>query len=171
MNTTEYLLSAVLILVVVLQIRGRKLTAWNLITPFLIVGYATFTYLHSLPTSGNDPVLVLVGIAAGLTLGCLSGLVSLVYFDTNGVAYVRATWLAAGLWILGVGSRLAFSLYAQHGGGASIVRFTSAHALTNDAWAAALILMALTEVVTRTLVLVVRSRRLAGGAGAAIMPA
>jgi len=66
--------------------------------------------------------------------------------------------VAGGLWIVGVGSRLAFELYATHGGGASIAHFSASHGITSvDAWGTALILMAFAEVLGRTAVLAWRA--------------
>ncbi|MGW4518595.1 hypothetical protein ACWEO4_43380 [Streptomyces sp. NPDC004393] len=61
---------------------------------------------------------------------------------------------------LGMGTRIAFKTWVEHGGGADdVARFSTAHHITTgQAWTAALILMALTEVVTRTATLFVRSR-------------
>jgi hypothetical protein len=92
-----------------------------------------------------------------------------VYPDRAGVPFARATGLAVVFWVVGMSGRLAFAYYAEHGGGPSIARFSAHHALTPQAWSTALILMALAEVVTRTVVLVVRSRRLAPPAAAAII--
>ena len=156
--TTTYILTAALVLAVVRQLRGRKLAGPSLWIPLAAVAYATAEYLRSIPTSGNDLVLVALGTATGLALGTLCGLHTLVYSDARGVPYARATALAAVLWIVGVAARLDFSLYAQHGGGSTIARFSVAHALTLQAWIAALVLMALAEVASRTAVLVFRSR-------------
>ena len=43
-------------------------------------------------------------------------------------ALVQAGWIAAGLWILGMGSRMAFELWSEHGGAPSIAHFSAAHA-------------------------------------------
>jgi hypothetical protein len=78
------------------------------------------------------------------------------------VALARAGWLAAGLWIAGVGARLVFAWAAEHGAGPSIGRFSVAHHITGaDAWVAALVIMALADVLTRTLVFRLRAARLA----------
>ena len=168
MSTTGYILSAALILVVVRQLRGRRLAGFTLYLPLGIAAYVASKYLHTIPTHGNDLALEIAGIAVGLSLGIASGIATLVYPDHDGVPYARATWIAASLWVVGIGARLGFSLYAQHGGGATIARFSSAHALTMQAWVAGLILMAIAEVGSRTTVLIVRSRRMAP---AAIIPA
>ena len=160
MTTTDYLISGALILVVVRQIRGKRLAGASLYVPLALVGYATVKYLHGIPTAGNDLGLVAICLAAGLALGVLCGLFTLVYPDASGVAYARATGIAAALWVLGVSGRVAFGYYAEHGGGPTIARFSHAHALTPQAWPTALILMALAEVVSRSVVLIVRGRRL-----------
>jgi hypothetical protein len=160
MTTTDYLISAALVFVVVRQMRGRRLVGASLYVPLALVAYAAFEYLHTVPTSGNDLALVALCIAGGLTLGIGCGLYTLVYPDRDGVPYARATGVAAALWVLGVSGRVAFAFAAEHGGGPAIGRFSVAHALSVQAWSAALILMALAEVVSRTAVLVIRGRRL-----------
>jgi hypothetical protein len=53
---------------------------------------------------------------------------------------------------------MGFSLYAEHGGGGSIERFSASHHITSiEAWVAGLILMALAEVLSRSAVLAARS--------------
>jgi hypothetical protein len=171
MNTTDYLLNGLMVFAIFRQLRGRRLAGITLVLPLVIVAYVATTYLTTIPTSGNSLVLVALGTGVGLTLGVLCGLKTLIYTGRSGALFVRATGAAAAFWVLGVGARLGFALYAQHGGGATIARFSYTHALPLQAWVAALVLMALAEVVSRTLVLLVRSRRLSGGAGAAIMAA
>jgi hypothetical protein len=168
MTTTEYLLNAALILVVIRQFRGKRLVGSAIYVPLAICAYVGYIYLHSIPTSGNDLILVLVGSAAGLTLGTLCGLRTLVYPDPDGTPFARATGTAALLWVLGVGARVGFTLYAQHGGGPAIAHFSIAHLLSKDAWVAAFVLMAILEAVSRTAVLLVRARRLQGAGGAII---
>jgi hypothetical protein len=79
--------------------------------------------------------------------------------QANGSFLAKAGFVAAALWIVGVGSRLAFELYATHGGGASIAHFSATHSITSaEAWTSALILMAFAEVLSRTGVLAWRAR-------------
>ena len=49
--------------------------------------------------------------------------------------------------------RLVFGLYAEHGGAEQIYRFSLDCSIPLDAWASALIMMALCEVMSRTFVL------------------
>jgi hypothetical protein len=62
----------------------------------------------------------------------------------------RAGWLAAGMWVGGVGARLAFAVAASNGASPPIARFSIAHQITGfAAWVAALVMMALADVLTR----------------------
>jgi hypothetical protein len=169
MTTTDYLLSAALVLIVLRQLRGRRLAGATLYLPLAIAAYAAFEYLHGIPTAGHDAALIGACLGVGLTLGVLCGLFTLVYPDANGTPYARATAIAAVLWIAGVSGRLAFAYYAEHGGGRAIASFSLHHALTPSVWPTALILMALAEVASRTIVLLVRSRRIALAPAAAII--
>jgi hypothetical protein len=171
MTTTEYLLNAALVLVVVRQLRGKRLIGSAIYVPLGICAYVGFTYLRSIPTTGNDLTLVVVGAAAGLTLGTLCGLCTLVYPDRDGIPFARATGAAALLWVLGVGARIAFSLYAQHGGGRTIEQFSIAHSLSQDAWVAGFVLMAILEALARTAVLLLRARSIRGERGAIMLEA
>jgi hypothetical protein len=158
MSLSDYLLNALLIALVFRQLRGKRLTPVQFVVPLAIVGYAALRYLHSVPTAGNDLVLAIGGAAIGLALGAGAGLLTHVTPGTDGVPIARATGWAAALWVLGVGSRMGFALFAEHGGGPALERFGVAHSITStDAWVAGLILMALAEVVSRTAVLAVRS--------------
>jgi hypothetical protein len=52
---------------------------------------------------------------------------------------------------------LAFEVYATHGGAGSIARFSITHRISGvEAWTAALVIMAMSEVVTRLIVLRLR---------------
>ena len=72
------------------------------------------------------------------------------------------------MWIGGVGARLAFAIAAGNGAGPAIARFSIAHHITGSAaWIAALVMMALADVLTRLAVIYLRGRRLAAAAPAA----
>jgi hypothetical protein len=154
MTPLDYALNLLLVMAVVRQIRGKKLTVIGLVWPIALVVAAAATYLRSIPSAGNDLDLVIAGAAIGATLGCLCGLLTHVDRLPDNSLVARATGAAALLWVLGVGARMAFALYAENGGGPSVARFSAAHHITSAAaWTAALILMALTEVLGRTALL------------------
>jgi hypothetical protein len=162
MSLTDYAIDIALISIVFLQMRGRRLTLRNLVLPIGIVAYVATSYLNGIPTAGNDLLLVMVGVGAGAILGLLSGLFTSVRLGPEGHPFAKAGLAAAGLWVLGTGTRLAFQVYSSHGGQGAIGRFSAAHGITSgEAWVAALILMALGEVLARTAVLALRAYNLA----------
>lgn len=157
MTLTDYILDIGLIAVVFLQIRGRRLTLRSLILPVAICAWAIANYLHGIPTAGNDLPLVALAASIGITLGGFSGYFTKVTANPEGIPFAKAGAVAAALWVAGVGTRLAFQLYATHGGSPAIGRFSAAHSITSsEAWVAALILMALGEAIMRTAVLAYR---------------
>ena len=65
------------------------------------------------------------------------------------------------MWIAGVGARMVFYFAATHGAGPAIAAFSIAHHITGPAaWTAALVMMALADVLTRLAVVYLRGRRL-----------
>ncbi len=159
MSTTDYIVNGLLIALVIRQIHGRKLTAFGLIWPVGVVVWAGYSYLHGIPTAGNDLLLIMTGISVGATLGILCGAFTHLHLQADGSFLAKAGFAAAALWIVGVGSRLAFELYATHGGSPTIAHFSATHRITSaEAWTAALILMAFAEVLSRTGVLAWRAR-------------
>ena len=169
MNTaTMYVINAILVLMVIRQIREHPLDLRSLAVPVLAVGAAAALFLHAVPVAGTDLVLELAGIAAGATMGALAGLTTKLRRGSDGRALGRAGWLAASLWIAGVGARMAFAFAATNGAGPAIARFSMAHQITGeDAWVAALVMMALADVLTRLAVIYVRGRRLTTAAATA----
>lgn len=162
MTFTDYLVDIALIAVVLLQVKGRRLSARALLLPVAICVWAGAEYLHGIPTTGNDLVLVGVAAGAGVALGALTAAFTRVTTGADGRPFVKAGVAAAVLWVAGVGTRFAFQFYASHGGEGAIQRFSAAHAITSgEAWVAALLLMAFGEVLARTLFVAYRAYRAA----------
>ncbi|HET6964840.1 MAG TPA: hypothetical protein VFH58_08705 [Acidimicrobiales bacterium] len=159
MTTTEYILNIGLVGLVVLQIRGHKITRTRLLLPVVATVWVASQFLHSIPTAGNDLVLVAVLASVGAALGVAAGLATTVRRDGPG-AFARAGALAAALWVVGIGARMAFSIWVTHGGQASVARFSAAHAITSSAaWTAGFVLMAMLEVAIRTGILYAKALR------------
>jgi hypothetical protein len=169
MNTaTMYVVNAVLVLMVIRQIREHPLDLRSLAVPVLAVGAAAALFLHSVPVAGNDFILELACVAAGATMGAVAGLAYKLRRGSDGRALGRAGWLAASLWITAVGARMAFAIADKNGAGPAIGRFSMAHQITGEpAWVAALIMMALADVLIRLAVIYVRGRRLTAAAAPA----
>lgn len=168
MTPLDYIIDSALVLLVLLQIRERELTTRTLIRPIVIVGIAVAEYLHGIPTAGNDLLLVGVLATVGGLIGVASGQTVLMRLGPGGTVLARAAWASGFLWVLGMGSRFAFLVWVHHGGEQAIAHFSAAHAITSGAaWTAALLAMAVFEVLGRTVVLAGRRHRLAAAPVAA----
>jgi hypothetical protein len=159
MTTTEYLLNLALVGLVVLQIRGIKVTKAALLFPVVMTLWVTVSLLKSVPTAGNDLMLEVGGAVVGASLGALAALATAVT-RTCPTAVAKAGATAALLWVAGIGARVGFSLWVGNGGAAPIRDFSITHHITGGpAWGTAFILMALTEVIARTGVIYFKTRR------------
>ncbi|MFD5510700.1 hypothetical protein ACFWIB_23430 [Streptomyces sp. NPDC127051] len=159
MTTTTWITDIALILIVFRQLREGPLTPKSYLLPLGIVTFVGFSYLDTVPTGGNDLVLIgaLMGVGAALGIG---GGVFTWMRRADGHVLIKAGFVSAALWVIGMGARLGFQLWVDHGGAADIARFSVDHRITGaQAWVAALVLMALTEVVTRLATIFLRSRR------------
>ncbi|HWG22850.1 hypothetical protein [Actinospica sp.] len=157
MTTSDWILDIVLILVVLRQIRWSRIDATTVLLPLGIVAFVAHKYLSPIPTGGNDLLVIGVFAAVGLALGVAGGLTTHVRLE-QGKVFVRAGFVAAGLWILSMGGRLAFAIWSEHSGGPTLVRFSEQHQITSiQAWVSALILMVLCEVCTRVGTIVIRA--------------
>ena len=159
MTITEYLMNVALVSLVVLQIRGHKITVARLLVPVVMTVWFCSQILHTIPTAGNDEVLEASLALVGAGLGVAAGLATSIRRLGAG-AFAKAGAVAGVLWVLGVGARVAFSLWVTHGGQPTITRFSVAHHITSGhAWAAAFILMAMVEVSSRTGILYLKTLR------------
>ena len=107
MNINMYVINAVLILMVIRQIREHPLDLRSLAVPVLAVGCAAVMFLHSVPVGGNDIALELACVLAGSVMGAVGGRTTRLRLGADGRPLGRAGALAAGMWIGGVGARLA----------------------------------------------------------------
>jgi hypothetical protein len=172
MNAMGYLINSVLVLLVLRQVRETRLSPLVLLLPVAAVAGAAAYYLRSVPTAGNDVLLDVALAGAGAVLGTLCGLATRMRRGADGVARVKAGWLAAILWVAGIGTRMAFAYAISHGAGPAVARFSVAHHITGgNAWVAALFMMALAEVGTRLAVMWLRGSRLPAVPAPATSPA
>ena len=167
MTTTDYIINALFVFVVFRQARDRQLDGRYFVVPLLVVFWVATQYVHSLPTAGND--LVLVGLLAtvGLTLGTVSGFATHLRLNDDGTAVARVGWLAGILLIAGISSRMVFAFAVTHGLEPAVRSFSIAHQIGAAAWPAALVSMGLCEVAARLLTVQLRSRQLTATAAPA----
>ena len=155
-----YLINALLVLLVVRQVREHQLDLRALAVPVVAVGAAAVMFLHAVPGGGSDIALDLACLSAGAAMGAIGGLATHLRAGADGRPLGRAGVLAAGMWIAGVGARMVFYFAAIHGAGPAIARFSIAHHITGSAaWTAALVMMALADVLTRLVVVYLRGLR------------
>jgi len=166
-----YMINALLVLLVIRQIREHQLDLRALAVPVLAVAAAAMMFLHTVPGGGSDIALDLLCLSAGAAMGAIGGLATHLRADTDGRPLGRAGVLAASMWIAGVGARMVFYFAATHGAGPAIARFSIAHHITGSAaWTAALVMMALADVLTRLVVVFLRGQRLTVESAPAIAP-
>lgn len=159
MRTSDYLVNAVFVLIVFRQARERELDRRSVIVPLAIVAYVAHLYVRSIPTAGNDLVLIAALGTVGLILGVASGFATRVRAGENGLALARVGGIAGALLIAGIGSRMVFAFVLSHGARHAIAIFSYAHEIGAAAWPVALVLMALLEVGTRIAIVQLRGRR------------
>ncbi|MGC0399507.1 hypothetical protein RKD27_002151 [Streptomyces sp. SAI-126] len=166
MTISDWLIDVALLLVVFRQLREERLTARTILLPLALIGWAAATYLHDIPTAGNDLVLIGAFAGTGVAFGLAGGLITRVRY-ADGHIRVRATLGAAALWVVSMGFRLGFAVWSSHPSGMDhLARFSADHTITGEqAWVAAMVLMAFGEVVVRLAVIVVRGRLLHTRAG------
>lgn len=161
MTFSDYLIDSALVLLVLLQIKERELTLRAMIRPLIITGIAVVTYLHGIPTAGNDLVVIAVLATIGSAIGLASGQAVIMRTGDHGEVLARSGWLSGFYWVLGMGGRFAFIFWATHWGREWLGTFSVQHAISGgDVWTAALLAMAVCEVTGRSLVQALRRRRL-----------
>jgi hypothetical protein len=151
MTTAEWILNCSLLGWVLLRNLGtRPVTRSTYLVPLAVVAVAAGIYLRSIPGAGNDHLLELAGIGAGVVFGLTSAACTRVLRDRNGHLVARAGVAFAAVWVIAIGGRIAFAELATHSWGPAVARFSVAHQITGaDAWRTAFVLMALVMVLTR----------------------
>jgi hypothetical protein len=169
MSTADYLINAAFVLLVFKQARERQLDRLALVIPLVMVFFVAQQYLHSIPMSGNDLVLIGLLAGAGVSLGLLSGFATHVRAGTGGFALARVGWVAGALLVAGISSRIVFALVVTHGGEPAIRDFSIAHQISAAAWPVALVSMAICEVTVRVVTVQLRGRRMQAAKAPAAM--
>jgi hypothetical protein len=161
MTTTDWVIDIALVLIVFRQLREERLTARTILLPLALISWAGFTYLHSIPTAGNDLVLIGLLTGVGVIFGLFGGFLTRVRYHSGNV-YIKATASAAALWVISMGFRMGFAVWSSYGSGvAHLTSFSAAHDITSgQAWVTALVLMAFGEVIVRLAAIMIRGTRL-----------
>lgn len=164
----EFLIAAAITVSMALQFGEHPLSWRRVLLPLVIVGGFAVYYLKAVPTSGNDALFTLGGLAVGLALGALAAALMGVRQEsgriilTAGIAYVA-------LWVVVFAARFAFAVIATNSPETlrDLFVWSFQHGITEVGWTAALMLQAIAMVGVRTIVVVGRAMK-AGGRLAAM---
>lgn len=162
MSFSDYVIDILLVALVLRQIVPRALTPRSVLLPAVLLAIAGSQYLKGFPTAGNDLLMTVVLILLGAAFGLLSGLTTKVWDDPTRGAMAKAGVVAASAWVLGMGIRFGFDIWAHTTSGeASLVRFSVQHSITSaNAYSTAFVLMAFAQVIVRVGILQYRRVRL-----------
>ena len=112
MTTTEWITDTVLVLVVFRQLRESRLDRKTFLIPLGIVAFVAYSYLDSVPTAGNDLVLIAALTAVGAALGVAGGVHTRIR-ALDGHLVIKAGAVSALLWVLGMGARMGFQVWVR----------------------------------------------------------
>lgn len=160
-TTIGYLLSLALVVFIFTQIKERPFRRFDLIRPLVIVAFVAILFLRSFPTQGNDLPFIIISTVVGAISGTACGLTTKMRVKES-VVLTSVGIAAIFFWCIGVVARSVFSFSVEHGGRAAIGRFSAQHHITDNGWVTALVLMALAEVVARTITLTTRAKKETG---------
>ena len=167
MSTFDYILGVGALVLIVWNMRRHELTDRSLRRPVIIAAVVAVSFLHAIPTAGGDGVLVGLGLLTGIACGTISALATRVERDAaTGAVISAATPLAVAVTAGAFAGRMAFAVAATNGLGPAIGRFSSRIGVDSaQAWIAALVLMAVADLVVRALILWRRRSAVAAGQG------
>jgi hypothetical protein len=167
MTATDYLIGLGAMAIVLWGMRSHELTDRRLRRPLIIAAVVCVAFLHSIPTAGADVALVAVGVLTGIACGAIGGLATQLERDGSGAIVATGTPLAVAVTGGAFAARFAFAVAATNGLGPAIGRASHSLNITSaQAWVAALVLMAVCDLVTRALVLWQRRATLIGAVAA-----
>jgi hypothetical protein len=139
----------------------RKITKFRLLRPILTTAFVVPLFLQKVTTHGNGLTLEVALAAAGIVLGLVATALMTVYRSPRtGRPVSRAGVGYAALWIVVVGARAAFSYGSFHWYSPQLGHWMVTNAVTASAITDALVFMAVTLVLTRTVALAVRAGHL-----------
>jgi hypothetical protein len=163
MSSTDigYILSLALVIFIFTQIKEHPFKLVDLIRPLVIVALVAAIFLRTFPAQGNDLSFILISTIIGVVLGTSCGITTKMH-NESGVVYSSVGVVAIFFWCVGVVARSVFTLYVQHGGESTVGHFSVQHQIISSGWVTALVLMALAEVVARTITLTIRAKHSTG---------
>ncbi|WP_152628185.1 hypothetical protein [Streptacidiphilus neutrinimicus] len=136
----------------------RKIGAFRILRPLLTAGVLVPLFIKDLTTRGTGLALEIALTAVGLLCGAAAASLTRVYRSPRtGRPVSRAGFGYAALWTVVTGARALFSYGSAHWFGPQLAAWMTTHQVTSDALTDALLLMALSMMLTRTLSLAARA--------------
>jgi hypothetical protein len=130
----------------------RKINWFRLARPLLMAAGIVPLFLTALATHGTGLTLEITGATSGLLLGLLATALMGVYRSPKTARPVsRAGFGYAAVWTLVIGARAAFSYGSYHWFSSPLTNWMTSHQVTGDMITNALVLMAVSMVLTRTI--------------------
>jgi hypothetical protein len=160
MTTIDYLIGVAALAFVLWNMRPKELTDRQLLRPLIIAVVVCVEFLHGVPTTGAAGALVAAGVLIGVGSGAVAALATRLERNGAGRVMAAATPLAIGVTAVAFGARMGFAVAATNGLGPAIGRFSASIGVHSaQAWVAALVLMAVADLVTRAAILWQRRRQ------------
>ncbi|HKE67204.1 MAG TPA: hypothetical protein VKB59_21500 [Micromonosporaceae bacterium] len=144
---------------------ARKVGTMRIVRPLVVAAVIVPLFVAKPDMHGTSLVLEIAGIVAGVLCGLAAVALMRVYRSPETSKPVsRAGWGYAALWTAVIGARAAFSYGCVHWWPTQLVHWGIAHRVGVNALTDALVFMAVTMLVTRTLGIWARAASLAGAA-------
>jgi hypothetical protein len=139
----------------------RKVTTFRLLRPILLTAGIIPLYLLAVATHGHGLILEAALAAAGVIVGLVAMAFMAVYRSPQtGRPVSRAGAAYAALWVVVIGARAAFTYGSSHWFSSQLNHWMMRNSVTGAAITDALIFMAVAMVLTRTIGVATRARRL-----------
>lgn len=140
---------------------ARKVSRFRLLRPLTLSAAIVPLFLQAIVTHGAGLALEIGGGVAGLLLGlAAASLMSVRREPATGRIVTSAGAAYAAVWIAVIAARSCFSIGAVHWFHHPLATWTAEHNVTGAAITDALIIMAVTMTLTRTLSLAVRANQI-----------
>ncbi|WP_030208522.1 hypothetical protein [Streptomyces sp. NRRL S-87] len=153
----------ILVIILSTDLGTRRITRMRLLRSIIAVAVVMVLFVRSLPLGGNDPWLQLAGVGAGVVCGLVAGALLPAHRGSDGDVYTRGGVAYAVVWTLMSASRVLFAYGSEHWFAQDVILFSIENKLSGqDVYSNAFVFMALAMVLTRTAVLLAKSRRLRG---------
>jgi hypothetical protein len=179
MPASTWIINLVVLGVVLEADFGRRRIGWfRVLRPMITALAIGPLFLDSIPTTGHNVLLQVLGAAAGALLGLAAHLfVSVGYGPVKGMKatrngpFSRAGFGYAAFWAVIFGGRLLFIYGSENWFSRSLGQFLASHELSAAGLTDALIFMALAMAVARSALLATRGRASARRAAGTSTPA